>query len=134
VKYFVDEVHMSVETADASGLTLLHKAAENGHIEILHFLISKGANKESMAFSRRKYTPLYRAVQFGNFQAVQYFLDHYDNLNIAFCETPSFAQLQYSSKPQAKQIMESIQSYKMKQKKPKVKPLHFVKEQKSLMA
>ncbi|MGH9144658.1 MAG: ankyrin repeat domain-containing protein [Vicinamibacterales bacterium] len=44
VKYLVEELHMDVNMTDHEGNTALHDAAARGDIEMIQYLVSKGAN------------------------------------------------------------------------------------------
>ena len=44
VKYLVDEMHADVNAADHEGNTALHNAAARGDVEMIQYLVSKGAD------------------------------------------------------------------------------------------
>lgn len=57
-----------VESVDEYGYTALHRASSLGHIEIVRFLISRGADVNSRANDE---TPLYIAARYGNVEIAE---------------------------------------------------------------
>ena len=48
VKYLVEEMHADVNAADHEGNTALHNAAARGDVEMIQYLVSKGANVKAV--------------------------------------------------------------------------------------
>ena len=48
VKYLVEELHADVNAADHEGNTALHNAAARGDVEMIQYLVSKGANVKAV--------------------------------------------------------------------------------------
>ena len=48
VKYLVDELHVDVNARDHEGNTALHDAAARGDVEMINFLVSKGADVKAV--------------------------------------------------------------------------------------
>ena len=48
VKYLVEEMHADVNAADHEGNTALHQAAARGDVEMIKYLVSKGANPKAI--------------------------------------------------------------------------------------
>ena len=48
VKYLVDELHADVNAADHDGNTALHNAAARGDVEMIQYLVSKGADVKAV--------------------------------------------------------------------------------------
>jgi ankyrin repeat protein len=46
VKYLVEELHADVNAKDHEGNTALHNAAARGDVEMIKYLVSKGAGRE----------------------------------------------------------------------------------------
>src|SRR4026207_342000 len=49
VKYLVEELHVDVNAYDHEGNTALHHAAARGDVEMIEYLVSKGANVQAGA-------------------------------------------------------------------------------------
>lgn len=52
VQYFVDEQHVDIDFQDNEGWTALHKATRNGHVAIVKFLLSRGADYQKQTTMR----------------------------------------------------------------------------------
>jgi ankyrin repeat protein len=61
VKYLVDELHADVNARDADGNTALHHAASRGDNEMIHKLMSKGADLKAVNGGDRTW-PTWRTV------------------------------------------------------------------------
>ncbi len=48
VKYLVEELHVDVNAADHEGNTALHQAAARGDVEMIKYLVAKGANPKAI--------------------------------------------------------------------------------------
>ena len=48
VKYLVEELHADVNAADHEGNTALHNAAARGDVEMIQYLVSKGADVKAV--------------------------------------------------------------------------------------
>jgi ankyrin repeat protein len=48
VKYLIEELHADVNAADHEGNTALHNAAARGDVEMIQYLVSKGANVKAV--------------------------------------------------------------------------------------
>jgi ankyrin repeat protein len=48
VRYLVEELHADVNAADHEGNTALHNAAARGDVEMIQYLVSKGANVKAV--------------------------------------------------------------------------------------
>ncbi len=48
VKYLVEDLHVDINAADHEGNTALHQAAARGDVEMIKYLITKGANAKAM--------------------------------------------------------------------------------------
>ena len=69
----------SVDTADASGQTLLHWAAAGNHKDIAELLVSHGANVNVVAGKWK--TPLGTAARTGSIDVAEYLIAHGANVN-----------------------------------------------------
>jgi len=49
VKYLIEELHVDVNTFDHEGNTALHHAAARGDVEMIQYLVSKGANVQAVS-------------------------------------------------------------------------------------
>ena len=49
VKYLVEELHVDVNEYDHEGNTALHHAAARGDVEMIEYLVSKGANVQAIS-------------------------------------------------------------------------------------
>jgi hypothetical protein len=49
VKYLVEELHVDVNEYDHEGNTALHHAAARGDVEMIQYLVSKGANVQAVS-------------------------------------------------------------------------------------
>lgn len=65
-----------VNSTDENRVTALMVAAENGNVEMMKCLISKGISMERPYTNNAQYTPLSLAAKSGNWEAVQLLLDH----------------------------------------------------------
>ena len=49
VKYLIEELHVDVNAVDQEGNTALHHAAARGDVEMIEYLVSKGANVQAVS-------------------------------------------------------------------------------------
>ena len=73
VRYLVEQQGVDVNTVGALHTTPLHGACREGHLPIVKYLISKGANIE--ARGEYKMTPLHEAVDANNSDIIRYLLE-----------------------------------------------------------
>lgn len=73
MRKLVERHGISVNVQGQLNRTALHNAAMNGRLEVVHYLLEKGANKNAQANSGE--TPLYLAVLNGHKAVVEYLLD-----------------------------------------------------------
>lgn len=77
--------YMDVDMRDNTGRSGLMKAAENGRIEIVHYLLTKGAIVNTEDLRRR--TPLHVSCENGHFDIARVLLDNGANINAQDCYT-----------------------------------------------
>ncbi|OQS02208.1 hypothetical protein THRCLA_21480 [Thraustotheca clavata] len=58
-----------------SGVTALHRACEGGHVDVIKFLLSRGADANARA-AWGWYSPLHIACRYGNEEAIMILLEH----------------------------------------------------------
>ncbi|MFC1842869.1 ankyrin repeat domain-containing protein [Candidatus Dependentiae bacterium] len=80
VRWLVEEMNFDVNETDrrAFRFTALHKASENGHLEIVRYLISRGANPRSNQVRLPRYSralPVHLACENGHLDVVKYFVE-----------------------------------------------------------
>lgn len=63
---------MDIDIEDANNETPLFKAAENGHLEVVKFLVSKKADVNHVGIVR---TPLHCAADIGNLEILKFLLE-----------------------------------------------------------
>jgi ankyrin repeat protein len=68
-----------VNTLDNDGVTALHLAAANGHLDSVALLVKRGADTE--AKSKEAWTPLVCAVNRGRIDCAAHLLDHGANVD-----------------------------------------------------
>lgn len=71
VKFYLEEENVDVDSTDRTGSTALHEASGSGCVEIVRYLISRGANVDITKSCRsdprlRSITPLVCAVSSGH--------------------------------------------------------------------
>ena len=71
VRLFV-QAGMSVDTADRHGLTVLHRAASRGDLEVVKFLVGLGASIGATDEDDLYFTALHYAAEGGHLEVVQY--------------------------------------------------------------
>jgi ankyrin repeat protein len=49
VKYLIEDLHADVNAADHEGNTALHHAAARGDVEMIQYLVSKGADVKAVS-------------------------------------------------------------------------------------
>ena len=81
VKELLQENPRLVTAADDGGYSLLHKAAYNGHLDIVEYLISQGVNIDAASASGS--TPLHGAAFYGHIETVRLLLDRGAGLDVA---------------------------------------------------
>lgn len=76
-----------INIQNTKGNSLLHIASENGHLDIVKFLIEKGAR---IFANKKTYYPLYLAAKFGHLEMVTYLksLGHDMNIRDKYGRTP----------------------------------------------
>lgn len=79
VQALISEKPDLVNSADDKGSTPLHLASSQGHLEVVKFLVDKGADIE--AVNGRGFTPLQLASYGGHRQVVEFLLDKGANVN-----------------------------------------------------
>lgn len=85
VKFYLVEKNADVNYVNRTGSTALHEASENGYIEIVNYLISRGANVDAIS-SRgderfRSITPLICAVSDGHVEIAKILIQNGANTN-----------------------------------------------------
>ncbi|VDL76438.1 unnamed protein product [Nippostrongylus brasiliensis] len=65
--------------ADEDGYTALHRAAYNDHVEVVSFLLERGADAE--ARTKQGWTPLHSAANWGNYAVVARLISHGVDVN-----------------------------------------------------
>jgi len=73
VKGLVEGNSQLIVAADSRGYTLLHKAAYNNRLNVVEFLLSKGADINALSSSGS--TPLHGAASYGHIEVVRFLLD-----------------------------------------------------------
>ena len=68
-----EDIKVDIDATDKFGSPPLLNAVKLGNLEIVKYLIEKGANKE--AVDRIGFTPLLRATQTGQFKIIQYLIE-----------------------------------------------------------
>ena len=78
LKYFIEELHFDVNKKDKEGLTLLHWGAYFGHLNVVKYLVSKGAiwNEAVEGYG----FPVSQAAAEGHLDVLKYFIEelHFD--------------------------------------------------------
>lgn len=72
IKYLVEEIKVDLNHREYQNRTALYLAAFEGYLDIVDYLIKKGANPEMC--SKLDRTPLSKACYLGNIKVVQYLL------------------------------------------------------------
>lgn len=80
----LDEQQVNIEVTTPDGLTGLHEAAICGNIQLIEYLINRGANINCC--DNEGWTPLHAAASLGQDKIVEYLLDHGADATIVNCE------------------------------------------------
>jgi len=70
IKFFIEEKKVEVDAQNEESKTPLWIAAENGHLEVVRYLVDKNANLE--AEDKKKLIPLEIAIKKGHLEVVKY--------------------------------------------------------------
>jgi len=62
-------------------LTPLHRAAENGHLSVVEYLVNQNADINAQAYQRNIGTPLHYAAQNGHLRVVEYLVNQKADIN-----------------------------------------------------
>ena len=81
VKYLLNETEIDIDTADGLGNTALILASEKGLLEVVNFLINKGANVNYQ--NKQGVTPAMKAAEGNNFFVVKLLLEKNVDLTIS---------------------------------------------------
>jgi ankyrin repeat protein len=73
VKYLVEEKGADVKAVDVYGNTPLHRASQNGHLDVVKYLVEKGADFQ--AVDKVGDTPLHDASYYGKLDVVKYLVE-----------------------------------------------------------
>ena len=76
IKEYWNRFNDQLEQKGPEGTTPLHEAARHGHIEVVAFLLSKGANINATTSSNGAATPLYLASEAGHKNCQLILLSH----------------------------------------------------------
>lgn len=68
-----------INIKDRNGLTALHHACKNNNLEMVEFLLEKGANVH--AINRASQTPLYEAITNKNIEIIKLLLEYGSDIN-----------------------------------------------------
>lgn len=113
IRFLVDN-GANVNVRNDDGCTPLHFACESGEIDIVEYLVFKGADLEVETFEE---TPLFKAVSQGHSKVVKYLIDNGANIDVrdaySGCTLLQKAQMSYNEV-----IIEMIED-KLKEKKEK---------------
>nr|WP_223158783.1 ankyrin repeat domain-containing protein [Wolbachia endosymbiont of Pentalonia nigronervosa] len=83
VTYFISDENVNVNTRDGKGndgRTILHYAAQNDKLEVVKFLVEKGADINAIA-TGNGWTPLHYASWNGHMDVVKYLVEKGSNVN-----------------------------------------------------
>lgn len=79
VKSFIEEKNIDANATDTIGCTALHKSASSGHVEIVHYLLSKGVNIDTKIECNNPklsgITPVVYAVYFGHYLVAKFLIE-----------------------------------------------------------
>lgn len=79
--FFASKVIVYVALSDGKGNTCMHWAAKRGDIGILNYLYEKGAPIDLPTLEEPNMLPIHWAAAEGQLDAIQFFLDHNQNIN-----------------------------------------------------
>lgn len=117
-KNFERNTKLDVDILDSSGYSSLHYASRAGHLDIVNYLTSNGANV-NLGTRANHSTPLHRASQQGHLPVVKYLLEHGADPHVLDCRGKSalhlaasenradVCKLLVSSNPALKNVMDS---------------------------
>lgn len=75
---------LHIDVLDSSGYSSLHYASRAGHLDVVKYLVSQGANV-NLGTRANHTTPIHRASQQGHLSIVKYLLEHGADVHVLDC-------------------------------------------------
>lgn len=96
----------SLTNEDETGETALHKAAANGHLAAVEFLVEQGADVEALDYTCG--TPLVDAVYFRHPEIARYLMSKGANVNHAHVDASRTTPLMFASSQGCVEIVKDL--------------------------